>query len=316
MAAPVRIAVRQGSPEWLDFRRTVITGTDLPVLLGISPYSCEADLADAKMGAEPEPPTVRMRMGSLLEDLNLAEYEALTGSRTARFRAMVGHPAITWAAASPDARVIGERLLVECKFTTSRGRFADGLPQDVEAQVQWQLGCAGYPAADVSVLTPDGLLPPFRVAYDPDLFSDLVAVADDFRRRLAEGGPFSRDAARIRRDHPADDGSEIAADDDTAEAVRALIELRGQIKRMEGDEERLVAAVQARMADAAVMTGPGFRVLWKRTRDRSETDWKALGAALIEMVPETERAALVGLHTVTRAGFRPMRVTADKEAGE
>ena len=108
----VRIPVRQGSPEWLAFRRTVITGTDLPILLGISPYSCEADLADAKMGAEPEPPSVRMRMGSLLEDLNLAEYEAATGSRTVRMRGMVGHPSISWAAASPDARVIGDRLLV------------------------------------------------------------------------------------------------------------------------------------------------------------------------------------------------------------
>ena len=55
----------------------------------------------------------------------------------------------------------------------------------MEAQVAWQLGCSGYPAADVSVLTPDGLLPPFRVAFDADLFADLVAVADDFRRRLA-----------------------------------------------------------------------------------------------------------------------------------
>ena len=312
----VRIPVRQGSPEWLAFRRTVITGTDLPILLGISPYSCEADLADAKMGAEPEPPSVRMRMGSLLEDLNLAEYEAATGSRTVRMRGMVGHPSISWAAASPDARVIGDRLLVECKFTTSRTRFAEGLPQDVEAQVAWQLGCSGYPAADVSVLTPDGLLPPFRVAFDADLFADLVAVADDFRRRLAEGGPFSRDAARIRRDHPADDGSEIEADGDTAEAVRALLELRGQIKRMEGDEERLVAAIQARMADAAVMTGQGFRVTWKRTKDRTETDWKALGAELLAGMAETDRTAAVGSHTVTRPGFRPLRVTADKETGE
>lgn len=309
----VRIPVRQGSPEWLDARRSLITATDIPVLLGISPWTCEADLADAKMGAEPEPPTVRMRMGSALEDLNLAEYEAVTGSRTFRFRGMVGHPSISWAAASPDARVIGDRRLVECKFTTSRSRFADGLPQDVEAQVAWQLGCTGYPVADVSVLTPDGLLPPFPVAYDPSLFADLVALADDFRRRLAEGGPFARDAARIRRDHPADDGSEIEADGDTADAVRALLDVRGSIKRLETDEERLVAAVQARMADAALMTGPGFRVTWKRTKDRSETDWKALGAELLATVPETERTALVGLHTVTRPGFRPMRITADKE---
>ena len=45
----VRLPVRQGSQEWLDYRRTVITATDIPVLLGISPYRCEADLADEKL---------------------------------------------------------------------------------------------------------------------------------------------------------------------------------------------------------------------------------------------------------------------------
>jgi len=308
------LALRQRSPEWLEGRRALITATDVAVLLGLSPYRCEADLADEKLGTgAPQDENVRMRIGSALEDLNLAEYEAATGSRAVRFRSMVRHPSIEWAAASPDARRVGDRRLIELKWTTSRTRFADGLPRDIEAQVAWQLGCTGYPLADVSVLTPDGLLPVFEVPADPGLFADLVLIAEDFRRRLAEGGPFARDAARIRRDHPADDGTEIAADGDTAEAVRALLDVRAQIARHEATEEQLKAAIQARMGDAAVLTGPGFRVTWKRTKDREETDWKSLSTGLLTTVPETERDALVGLHTTVRPGFRPLRVVADKE---
>jgi putative phage-type endonuclease len=307
------LALRQGTPAWLEGRRELITATDIPVLLGLSEWKCEADLADEKLGLATPESTTRMRIGSALEDLNLREYEAATGRRCVRYRSMVGHPVYDWAAASPDARVIGERRLVELKWTTSRSRFADGLPTDVEAQVAWQLACTEYPVADVSVLTPDGLMAPFEVRADPALFADLVAVAQDFRRRLAEGGPFARDAARIRRDHPSDDGSEIEADADTAEAVRALLDIRAQIARHEATEEALKAAIQARMGDAAVMTGQGFRVTWKRTKDREETDWKTLAQGLLHALSETDRATVVGLHTVVRPGFRPLRVTSEKE---
>ena len=75
----------------------------------------------------------------------------------------------------------------------------------------------------------------------------------------------------------------------------------------------LKAAIEGRMGDAAVMTGPGFRVTWKRTKDREETDWKAVAAELIAPLPEPDRAAVVGRHVTVRPGFRPLRVTSDKE---
>lgn len=314
MASAVRVPVAQGSPEWLAYRRGVVTATDIPVILGLSPYRCEADLADEKRGlAAPQESTVRMRMGSALEDLNLSEYEALTGRRAVRFRAMVRHPRIEWAAASPDARAVGERLLIEMKFTTSRTRFADGLPQDIEGQARWQMGVAGYPACDVSVLTADGLMPPMTVEHDERAFADLVAIAADFRRRLDAGGPFSRDLDRIRRDHPADDGSEIAADGELEEAARALLDVRGAIARHEETERRLVAAITARMGDAALLTGSGWHATWRKTRDREDTDWKSVAASLLSTLGETDRQTVVAPFTSVRTGMRPFRLVADKE---
>jgi putative phage-type endonuclease len=303
----------QGTPEWLEGRRHLVTGTDIPVLLGLSPYRCEADLADEKNGLARADETLRMRIGRAMEPTIIDEWERATGERAQRFRAMVGHPVIQWAAASPDARVVGRRCLLELKWTGSRSRFADGLPQDVEAQIAWQLGVTGYGEGEVVVLTPDELLR-FPVRHDADLFSDLLRVAGDFRRRLAEGGPFARDAARIRRDHPADDGSQIEADADTAEAVRALLDIRAQIARHKETEDRFKAVIEARMGDAAVMTGEGFRVTWKRSKDRTDTDWRGLADELLASLPETDREAVVGRHVTVSAGFRPLRVTADKEA--
>ena len=183
----VPLALRQRTPEWAEARRSLITASDIPVLLGLSPYRCEADLADEKAGGDPQEETVRMRLGTALEPLIAAEYEAATGRKVRRQHQMIRHSDIEWAAASLDATTKGR--VVELKWTTSRSRFADGLPQDIEAQVAWQLGCSGYPVADVAVLTPDALLPPFEVEANPETFANLVTIAEDFRRRLAEGGP-------------------------------------------------------------------------------------------------------------------------------
>lgn len=301
------LALTQRTPEWLEARRGLITATDIPILLGLSPYKCEADLADEKLGlVEPTESTLRMRVGQALEPLIAQEYAIKTGNAFKRYHAMVQHPMISWAAASPDYRVVGQRRLVEVKKSV-RSRFADGVPQDIEAQVAWQLGVSGFPVADIAVLIDDDV-EIFEQPADDELFDNLVEIASGFRARLASGGPFARDHDRIKRDYPADDGSIIAADADLEDAVHALLTLRSQRKDLEAQEELIEDAIKARMADAAKMTGAGFEITWKRTKDVETTDWKSIADGLLRQLPETERTALVGIHTTVRPGFRPFRV--------
>lgn len=297
----------QGTPEWLEARRSLITATDIPVLLGLSPYKSEATLAREKAGAPASESTVRMRIGTALEPLILAEYEAATGRSCRRFRGLVMHPSIEWAAASPDARTVGERRLVELKWSGSRGRWADGLPQDIEAQVAWQLGVTGYPVADVAVLLGDELRL-FEVTADPVLFERLVLIAADFRERLATGGPMAENAASIKAAYPADNGAEMLADPDLTAAVKALRSVRSHLEALKEDEERIEVAIKGRMAECSTLVGQGFRVSWKRTRDSEQVDWRSVADGLLRQLPETERTALVGIHTTVRPGFRPFRV--------
>src|SRR6186997_1940271 len=76
-----RPVIVPGTPEWLEARKGLITATDLPVILGLSPYKCEADLADEKNGKEQDPPTLRMRAGLLLEGLIAEAYTEQTGRK-------------------------------------------------------------------------------------------------------------------------------------------------------------------------------------------------------------------------------------------
>lgn len=308
------LAVRPGTDEWRAVRRASITSTDIPILLGLSPYKSEGQLAREKLGeAEPEEETRRMRLGRALEVVIRAEDETEHGIRLRRVNRILTHSRIAWAKTSLDFERVGEKVIVEAK-SSSAGRWDEGLPQDIEAQVQWQMAVGGYPRAHIAALRFGSELACFDLDADPALFDNLVAVATDFRRRLADGGPFAESAASLRQRYPSDDGTEAIADTETAEAVAELLATRTSRKSLEATEEALEVAIKGRMGTAAVLIGHGFRVTWKRTKDSETVDWKSVATGLLTTLPETERVALVGLATTVRPGFRPLRVVADKEA--
>jgi putative phage-type endonuclease len=309
----IRRNVVQGSAEWLETRRDLITATDIAPILGVSPYRCEADIAAIKTGRPTFESNIPMRVGTALEPLIASEYQGKTGRRLRRVRGLWVHPGIPWAAASPDYTVVGERRLVEAKWSGSKSRFADGLPEDIACQAQWQLFVSGYGACDIAALTPSELLI-FTVEADPALQDSLLVVAEDFRRRLAAGGPFRQSLDSLKRTHPADDGTAIEADAETAEAVESLWNLRAQRRQLERAEEELEVRVKDRMGDAAVLSGPGWKVTWKRTKDREEVNWKALAEEeFLQRLPESERGKLVGKHTMVKEGFRPFRIVWERE---
>ena len=308
---PRKLHVLQGSPEWLAARREHITATDMAAIEGASPWKCEQDIADEKMGGNGTESTLVMRVGNALEDLIAAAYGRQTGRKVRRVRGLWESATIPWAAASPDATAAGR--LVELKWTGSHARFRDGLPEDVEVQARWQALVADVPEVDVAALTVgDDAVRIFTVTRDAGIEHYLIGKAEDFRRRLAAGGPFAQSLDSLKRRHPTDDGLELVADVEMSDAVRALIELRGRIGSLKATEDTLEVAIKTRMADAATLVGDGWRVTWKRTKDRTETDWKSLAAGLLHQMPEAEAIGLLGLHSVVKEGFRPFRVTVEK----
>jgi putative phage-type endonuclease len=313
VSAPIRIPVLQGSPEWLAARRGLVTATDIPILLGLSPYRCEADLAEEKLGlAEPQESTLRMQIGSALEDLIAHAYASKTGIATRRVRGLWRSSAIEWAGASPDATAKGR--LVELKWSGSRSRFGDEVPQDIEAQAAWQMLVADAPVCDVATLTVgDDDVRIYTVERNAAQERGLVVIAADFRARLAAGGPFAESNESLKRRYPRDNGAEMVADAEISAVVRHLTALREQRRELERAEEGDEATIKARMGEVAILRGQGFHVTWKRTKDSETIDWKALAGSLMAPMPETERVAFVGPFVTVRPGFRPLRVTLDKE---
>jgi putative phage-type endonuclease len=304
---PRKLRLLQGSPEWLAARREHITATDIPALLGISPWKCEQDVADEKLAGASVESTLVMRVGSALEDLIADAYAAQEGRTVRRVRGLWESRRYPWAAASPDATAAGR--LVELKWTGSRSRFAGGLPKDVEAQVAWQMLVAEAEVADVATLTVDeGRIRVFEVRANATLAADLVQIAEDFRRRLMAGGPFAQSADSAARHFPADNGTYLPATPDLVELVAMFRAAKETAKSAVDSEKGIGNALRALLRDASGIEG---LLTYRKSADSTRVNWPAVATAyraLIDGHDADELDALVSTHSETSQGPRVLRL--------
>jgi putative phage-type endonuclease len=298
---------KQHTDEWHAAKRTLITSTDIAAILGVSPWASEGDVARHKQGAPDQPvdeaQARRMRLGLAMEDIVAGEDEVEHGFKLRHVRRMIISDDLPWAGTSLDFERIGQRTIVEIKTTSARD-WGDGLPERVEAQVRWQMGVAGYPAAHVAVLRYGSQLECYDLQHDEEVFNNLVIIAEDFRARLAAGGPFAETRESMKRAYRRDDGSEIVADQDTANAVGILIDVRRRKKELDEKDDQIVLALQQRMGEASVMTGSGFRITWKQSKPTRTVAWKEVAEGLLSQLSDEDRAALLSLQTTEHEGSR------------
>lgn len=302
----------QGTDEWLAQRRLGVTSTDIGPILGVSPYRSEGDVARSKTGAVEEHDAEterRFRLGRGLEPVVKIEDELEHDVRLRRVDRFIVSTEDPILRTSLDYERVGERTIVEVKTSTSRARWRDGLPEDVEAQVRWQMGVSGYPRAHVAALLYGDTLACFDVEHDEDTWRALVTIAEDFWRRVLDGGPFEETRASVSRAWPLDDGTMMTATEELDEAVNALLITRAHLADLSEKEDRLVAAIQTKMGPATALLGSGYRITWKRTKEVRETDYKALASDALGALADPIRIVeLTDRHTTTRPGSRRFTV--------
>jgi putative phage-type endonuclease len=298
---------KQHTDEWHAAKRTLITSTDVAAILGVSPYASEGDVARHKQGAPEEAvdeaQARRMRLGLAMEDVVAGEDEVEHGFKLRHVRRMIISDALPWAGTSLDFERIGQRTIVEIKTSSARD-WGEGLPERVEAQVRWQMGVAGYPAVHVAVLRYGSQLECYDLQHDEEVWKNLVIVAEDFRARLAAGGPFSETRESMKRAYRRDDGTEIIATQEEADAVGILLDVRRRKAQLDEQEDNIVLRLQQRMGESSVMTGSGFRITWKQSKPTRTVAWKEIASGLLSQLSDEDRATLIELQTTERDGSR------------
>ena len=297
--------------EFLAERKKGLGGTDLSVIIGLSPYKTPLELWLEKTGRAEQQPAPdaeeRMYWGTVLEDVVARRYADLTGRKLQRVNEPLVHPAgvvrgnIDRAIVNPeiagtvrfkDGRLTTDRIL-EVKTAHAMAANSadwgtpgsDEIPQHYWIQVQTYLGLAQVDVADLAVLFGGQKLATYTIQADRGVFADLVDAANTWWEKHIVGDlppdPSTEDdARRLWKSHIA--GKELIVDATVADAIEELARIKEQIgsEKQEGSLEhrakQLRDIILPAFGDAESISYMGRKLAtWKANKASSKTDWKA-----------------------------------------
>lgn len=287
--------------EWLRRRAAGIGGSDVPAILGLSPWRTALDIYLSKI----EPPEEKdlgepAYWGNVLEDVVAREYAMRTGNRVQRINGLVQRPDRPWMIANLDRTIVtpGTRArlddtgqlrgidgLLECKTANAFAASdwgADGddeaIPTHYAAQGTWYLAVTGAPWIDFACLLGGQKFLVKRLHRDEEVIAAITLAAQRFWHEhvLARVPPPPQTASDVAKLWPQDNGQAIEADE---QLLVAYNEARALRERIEADEKVLeghVNAIKTRLGEASALTLGGKPIVtYKKAADSQRTDWKA-----------------------------------------
>lgn len=178
----------QGTPEWLEFRKTKISGTDASIIMGTNPYKSPLKLWKQKMGLEDnDPVNYAMQRGSDLEPRARIAFEELTNLKMDP--AIVVHDVYTWMAASLDGYDGKHLLEIKCPMHRVLEDCRNGkYPEYWHTQIQHQLAVTGLEWAYLFIFDGlEGFI--IEVEREPQTITEMIGLEEEFYRRMQEFDP-------------------------------------------------------------------------------------------------------------------------------
>lgn len=263
---------------WLAGRKRGIGGSDVPAILGLSPWKTPLGVWSEKVGlVESDADGYSLRRGSHMELLLQGEIERAVeetrddDSLVAGFQPTCPHDrpqygivegSESWMLYSPDGFLntrdkrtgVESKSLVEFKsHPRGASEWAEAVPPHVVAQVQWGMLVCDLPAAYVAV----DLGTEFRwarVERDADWWPTHEATIREFWRRVVEEDAppaESDDAETLVRMFPRpQDGKTIALPSEFLELRWEMDRLTEERRKIEKAEDEIKCKVRQAMGDA------------------------------------------------------------------
>lgn len=286
--------MRQGTPEWLEWRRGGVGSSDAPIVEGVSPYMTAYELSLVKRGYAPEQAEQpHMRRGKENEAPARAAWEKRTGLIVQP--QCLEHPKHPWMRASVDGMTFDGSLAIEIKNNrrdlhdlAKRGE----VPLEHFPQVQHILAVGGFHVLHYFSWReddPEGAL--VEVFPESAYIANLIQHEELFWKRVLkdEDPPLTERDTHVRLDA---DWAALADEYRKAEAICA---------EWGPKKEALKEALVAQMGDLARVTGGGVALTryWRK------------GSVDYARIPILEG---VNLDPYRRKASMQVRVTVAKEA--
>ncbi|HQZ60070.1 MAG TPA: YqaJ viral recombinase family protein [Acinetobacter sp.] len=282
--------------QWLEVRKLGIGSSDAATACGLNPYMSMLELWMIKTGRmqqnieDESAGYAPLYWGKQLEPLVAEYYSMHTNNKVRRVNAVLQHPDEDkhFMLANLDYAVVGnhEVQILECKTVGEYGSklWRDGVPLYVLCQVQHQLAVTGKQAAHICALICGHETKIFKVTRNETVIKYLINAERYFWECVENDIPPDVDASEsaakaLQLLYPAhvplsttDLSEDVAANQD----FEQLLKQRHLIEQHQASFDQLKHQIQAKMQDSERATFKTGSVTWKKSKDSTSLDSKAL----------------------------------------
>lgn len=279
---------------WLKERGNGIGSSEVGAIMGLSQYETPYSVWLRKTGrVAPKQENFLMRAGHYLEDAVSKFYADETGVDIIKASAgdwlivdnerpfmRVSPDRIFWLPNMPHTKA--NKGIVECK-TTQRSVDADSVPLTWYAQLQYQLGVAGFTNGALAWLTAGRDFGYINVEFDPEFYAMIVEAVSDFWYNYVQADqepePINAsDAVAMYPKHI--QGKSVQADGETLAKYNELKVIKQQIKTLDERKVELENDLKFCIGDAEMLVTEEGSVIstFKASKDSRKFDEKLFAA--------------------------------------
>jgi len=324
--------------EFEQERQSGIGSSDMPAILGISPWRSPVDVYLEKIGERPATPVSNaMRMGLKLEPVIASEYVELTDTVLNDKETFYRHPDHDWFITHPDRFVLdGSQLFSRLLELKSIGPYmahqwgepgTDEVPEYYIAELQHRLKIIydrfGIEYADIAAFfRGPAETKIYTVKYDLELGELMLDRAMKFwfdhvlikQPPAMDGSPAATEL--LKRKFPRSEAIELTA----TPAVEVIVEkLKMAYQVLAGNKKttaKLEQEIRFVMGKAGVLNVGDEKITWKQDRPGQKIDYKAIVKAFEQFVPAEECRRIFEEYTAPKEGARRFLVPRHWKKGE
>ena len=272
-------------------RDSGIGGSDIAAIVGLSPHRTKWDVYADKRGlSDPFEPSMRMKMGKLLEPTICQLYADETGDKVAWFDKTIRHRHRPWIIGTPDGFVVDQRKGFEAKTAGLDqawrwGENQDDVPEEYLVQCQWYMLLTGNGEWDLAALIGGDRFRIHHLEADEDLQGTLAEEAEYFWNECIVGGKqpdfdHGRAArAYVKKLYPTAGKTVREATLSELEVMRELAGVNKELSYLGKRKQTLVTRMESLVGpDYGVESREeGLRAIWYQTKESSYQVHRAAG---------------------------------------
>jgi len=292
--------------EWLAYRKTHITGTDLAAIMGFSPFMTPFSVWASKTEGLKVEQNNAMRMGTILEPAILDVWESERNTKLTRPGKLNFADTGKILGASLDG--YSDAIVVDAK--NLRNDPGSEIPTHYFLQLTAQMHGADKESAELACLIAGQEFKYYEVARDKEQEKNLITFCEEWwHEHIVKGVQPPIDGSDsatqwIKQKFAKADNARVVEPTEKIEMIAInLTEVKLQMKACEFDKNKYENSIKLFMGDATEIKD---LCTWKNNKDSIETDWEKVA---LELQPTPQ---LIAKYTTTKPGARVLRFKKEK----